>query len=84
MANSLVKVSNDSICEAIKFLISETQNHDGSFREVGSIIHGEMVVRANNINSITYLLSLSINKIMLMLIVMIMMADGWFFVCIHV
>ncbi|KAE8300816.1 Complement C3 Complement C3 beta chain Complement C3 alpha chain [Larimichthys crocea] len=43
MANSLVKVSNDSICEAIKFLISETQNHDGSFREVGSIIHGEMV-----------------------------------------
>ncbi|KAG8015207.1 Complement C3 [Nibea albiflora] len=43
MANGLVKVSNDHICEAIDYLMSKTQNDDGSFGELGSIIHGEMI-----------------------------------------
>ncbi|XP_054460442.1 complement C3-like [Anoplopoma fimbria] len=42
MANSLVAVQNNDICEAIKFLILKTQKPDGEFTEVGILIHGEM------------------------------------------
>lgn len=45
MANSLVAVPNNMICEAVKFLILNTQQPDGSFKEVGKVYHGEMIVR---------------------------------------
>nr|XP_046262998.1 complement C3-like isoform X2 [Scatophagus argus] len=43
MASSLVQIGNDVICGAVKFLISNTQRADGSFTEVGTVIHGEMI-----------------------------------------
>ncbi|XP_033961667.1 complement C3-like [Pseudochaenichthys georgianus] len=43
MANSLVAVQSPHICEAIKFLILKAQQPDGLFREVGRVIHGEMI-----------------------------------------
>lgn len=45
MANNLVAVPNNMICEAVKFLILNTQQPDGIFKEVGTMIHGEMIVR---------------------------------------
>lgn len=45
MANNLVAVPNDMICGAVKFLIMNTQQPDGMFKEVGTMIHGEMIVR---------------------------------------
>lgn len=45
MANTLVAVPNNMICEAVKFLILHTQQPDGIFREVGKVAHGEMIVR---------------------------------------
>uniref|UniRef100_A0A8C9ZQH0 Anaphylatoxin-like domain-containing protein n=1 Tax=Sander lucioperca TaxID=283035 RepID=A0A8C9ZQH0_SANLU len=45
MANNLVAVQNEHICEAIKFLILRAQQPHGLFREVGTVIHGEMIVR---------------------------------------
>uniref|UniRef100_A0A671XKJ9 Anaphylatoxin-like domain-containing protein n=1 Tax=Sparus aurata TaxID=8175 RepID=A0A671XKJ9_SPAAU len=47
MATNLVAVKNNTICDAVEFLISK-QKSDGSFREDGTIIHGEMIVRAQN------------------------------------
>uniref|UniRef100_A0A671YCB2 NTR domain-containing protein n=1 Tax=Sparus aurata TaxID=8175 RepID=A0A671YCB2_SPAAU len=41
MANNLVAVQPDLICDAVKFLINAQQD-DGMFREVGVVIHGEM------------------------------------------
>lgn len=46
MANTLVAVSNDVICDAIKFLILRAQQPNGMFIEVGRVSHGEMIVRA--------------------------------------
>ncbi|KAF1394913.1 hypothetical protein PFLUV_G00006060, partial [Perca fluviatilis] len=43
MANNLVAVQSQHICEAIKFLILKAQQPDGLFREVGKVIHGEMI-----------------------------------------
>uniref|UniRef100_A0A8D0DD34 Complement C3-like n=1 Tax=Sander lucioperca TaxID=283035 RepID=A0A8D0DD34_SANLU len=43
MANNLVAVKEEHICEAIKFLILNVQQPHGSFREVGTVIHGEMI-----------------------------------------
>nr|AHF81487.1 complement component pro-C3-1 [Trematomus bernacchii] len=43
MANNLVAVQSPHICEAIKFLILRAQQPDGLFREVGTVIHGEMI-----------------------------------------
>ncbi|XP_074487252.1 complement C3-like [Sebastes fasciatus] len=43
MANSLVAVQSKDICEAVEFLILNTQQPDGLFREVGTVIHGEMI-----------------------------------------
>ncbi|KAM9363630.1 complement C3-like [Symphorus nematophorus] len=43
MASNLVEVQSDIICEAIKFLIINAQQSDGWFREIGTIIHGEMI-----------------------------------------
>ena len=45
MATNLVAVQNSTICDAVKFLISK-QKDDGTFREDGTIIHGEMIVCA--------------------------------------
>uniref|UniRef100_A0A671XMM3 Complement component c3a, duplicate 5 n=1 Tax=Sparus aurata TaxID=8175 RepID=A0A671XMM3_SPAAU len=42
MATNLVAVKNNTICDAVEFLISK-QKSDGSFREDGTIIHGEMI-----------------------------------------
>lgn len=44
MANNLVAVPNNMICEAVKFLILHAQQPDGMFREVGAVSHGEMIV----------------------------------------
>ena len=46
MANSLVAVQRNVICDAVKFLIIKAQQPDGMFREVGKVYHGEMIVRA--------------------------------------
>ncbi|XP_062243569.1 complement C3-like [Platichthys flesus] len=43
MANSLVAVQSYVICDAVKFLILNAQQPDGVFREVGRVIHGEML-----------------------------------------
>ncbi|KAJ4921748.1 hypothetical protein JOQ06_016458 [Pogonophryne albipinna] len=43
MANNLVAVQSPHVCEAIKFLILNAQQPDGLFREVGRVIHGEMI-----------------------------------------
>lgn len=46
MSNQLVAVERDVICDAVKFLILNAQQPDGMFREVGTVAHGEMIVRA--------------------------------------
>ncbi|XP_061736553.1 complement C3-like [Nerophis ophidion] len=43
MANQLVAVQRDVICDAVKFLILHAQQPDGMFREVGTVSHGEMI-----------------------------------------
>ncbi|XP_076583460.1 complement C3-like [Chaetodon auriga] len=43
MANNLVAVPNNVICDAVKFLILKAQQPDGVFREVGTVAHGEMI-----------------------------------------
>ncbi|XP_054865811.1 complement C3-like isoform X2 [Amphiprion ocellaris] len=42
MASSLVAVKSEVICDAVKFLIVNTQQPNGVFREVGGIYHREM------------------------------------------
>uniref|UniRef100_A0A672HAZ1 NTR domain-containing protein n=1 Tax=Salarias fasciatus TaxID=181472 RepID=A0A672HAZ1_SALFA len=44
MAHSLVAVQEEVICDAIKYLILNTQQPDGMFREVGIVLHAEMTV----------------------------------------
>uniref|UniRef100_A0A8D3CPR0 Complement component c3a, duplicate 5 n=1 Tax=Scophthalmus maximus TaxID=52904 RepID=A0A8D3CPR0_SCOMX len=43
MANTLVAVQSEVICDAVKFLILNAQQPDGVFREVGRVSHGEMI-----------------------------------------
>ncbi|XP_041822795.1 complement C3-like [Chelmon rostratus] len=43
MANNLVAVPNNVICDAVKFLILNAQQPDGLFRELGTVVHGEMI-----------------------------------------
>ncbi|TDH11186.1 hypothetical protein EPR50_G00058200 [Perca flavescens] len=43
MADNLVAVQKEHICEGIKFLILRAQQPDGLFREVGTVSHGEMI-----------------------------------------
>nr|XP_040041542.1 complement C3-like [Gasterosteus aculeatus aculeatus] len=43
MAYSLVSVRKNHICDAIKYLILNTQQPDGLFVEKGRVIHGEMI-----------------------------------------
>ncbi|XP_034543361.1 complement C3-like [Notolabrus celidotus] len=43
MANNLVAVESNVICNAVRFLILSAQQPDGMFREVGAVIHGEMI-----------------------------------------
>lgn len=50
MAINLVEVEGQMICDAVEFLHS-TQQPDGHFKEFGTVIHGEMIVRASNISS---------------------------------
>lgn len=45
MASSLVQIQSSVICNAVHFLIHQTQNLDGSFREVGKIYSHGMNVR---------------------------------------
>ncbi|TNM85908.1 hypothetical protein fugu_008179 [Takifugu bimaculatus] len=42
MASSLVPIESRVICNAVSFLIHQTQNSDGSFREVGRIYMSSM------------------------------------------
>ncbi|XP_070831511.1 complement C3-like [Chaetodon trifascialis] len=42
MANNLVAVPSNVICDAVKFLILNVQQPDGMFREVGRVSHREM------------------------------------------
>lgn len=46
MANNLVAVQSNIVCDAVKFLILSAQLPDGMFKEVGKVAHGEMIVRA--------------------------------------
>ncbi|XP_008300942.1 complement C3-like [Stegastes partitus] len=43
MANTLVAVQSEVICDAVKFLILKALQPDGMFKEVGRMIHGEMI-----------------------------------------
>ncbi|TNN30285.1 Complement C3 [Liparis tanakae] len=43
MANSLVTVKSEHICDSVKFLTLHTQQPNGVFVEIGRIIHGEMI-----------------------------------------
>ncbi|KAM9856754.1 complement C3-like [Aulostomus maculatus] len=43
IANNLVAVEKEKICEAIKFLVLQAQQPDGMFKELGRMIHGEMI-----------------------------------------
>uniref|UniRef100_A0A667Z865 Complement C3-like n=1 Tax=Myripristis murdjan TaxID=586833 RepID=A0A667Z865_9TELE len=43
MANNLVAVQNNVLCDAIKWLILKRQQPDGVFNEEGPIYHGEMI-----------------------------------------
>uniref|UniRef100_A0A672IMG4 Complement component c3a, duplicate 5 n=1 Tax=Salarias fasciatus TaxID=181472 RepID=A0A672IMG4_SALFA len=45
MAHGLVAVQEEHICDAIKYLILNAQQPDGMFREIGTVAHGEMIVR---------------------------------------
>uniref|UniRef100_A0A3Q3B4F4 Complement C3-like n=1 Tax=Kryptolebias marmoratus TaxID=37003 RepID=A0A3Q3B4F4_KRYMA len=46
IAYNLVAVESDHICGAVKYLILNAQQPDGMFREVGKVIHKEMMVSA--------------------------------------
>lgn len=50
MASDLVSIQNKFICEAIHFLITNTQNSDGSFREIGRVYMSSMNVRNDSTN----------------------------------
>ncbi|XP_028257105.1 complement C3a.1 isoform X2 [Parambassis ranga] len=43
MSYPLVAVQKDVICNAVKFLILTAQRPDGEFKEVGGVVHGEMI-----------------------------------------
>uniref|UniRef100_A0A3B4TXP0 Complement C3-like n=1 Tax=Seriola dumerili TaxID=41447 RepID=A0A3B4TXP0_SERDU len=43
MANSLVAVERSVICDAVKYVILNAQQPDGLFREIGGVIHREMI-----------------------------------------
>ncbi|XP_028449056.1 complement C3 [Perca flavescens] len=43
MASTLLAVQTQHICEAIRFLILNAQQPNSSFKEVGTVIHGEMI-----------------------------------------
>uniref|UniRef100_UPI003AAF2771 complement C3-like n=1 Tax=Centroberyx gerrardi TaxID=166262 RepID=UPI003AAF2771 len=51
MANKLVAVENNIICDGIKFLILRSQQPDGVFKEVGKVYHGEMIGGVRSIDS---------------------------------
>lgn len=44
MANNLVAVPDNMICDAVKFLSMKAQQPEGYFIEVGRVYHGEMIV----------------------------------------
>ncbi|KAF6739102.1 Complement C3 [Oryzias melastigma] len=43
LANNLVAIKKEHICDAVKFLILKAQQPDGLFTEVGKMYHGEMI-----------------------------------------
>lgn len=45
MANNLVAGPSNNICDAVKFMILNTQQSNGMFREVGTVAHEGMIVR---------------------------------------
>ncbi|XP_051240232.1 complement C3-like [Dicentrarchus labrax] len=51
MAKDLVIVPNHVICDAVKFLILNAQQPDGMFREVGNVLHGEMMGDVRGLDS---------------------------------
>lgn len=48
MAKSLVVIDSSVICNAVSYLIHQTQNSDGSFREVGKVYSDGMNVRKDS------------------------------------
>lgn len=50
MASNLVSIQSSVICDAIGFLITNTQNSDGSFREIGKVYMSSMNVRNDSTN----------------------------------
>ncbi|TDH11151.1 hypothetical protein EPR50_G00057950 [Perca flavescens] len=56
MADNLVAVPKEHICEAIKFLILRAQQPDGLFQEVGTVILGGMISLPGSIDkAVNYL-----------------------------
>uniref|UniRef100_A0A8C7XSP7 Anaphylatoxin-like domain-containing protein n=1 Tax=Oryzias sinensis TaxID=183150 RepID=A0A8C7XSP7_9TELE len=62
MANSLVAIRKNHICDAVRFLILRTQQPDGLFTETGKIIHGEMIVSETTDLQVFHNLAGSIDK----------------------
>ncbi|XP_058497124.1 complement C3-like [Solea solea] len=53
MSYNLVEMQKNVICDAVKFLILNAQQHDGMFREVGRVIHGAIRYGADSDASMT-------------------------------
>ncbi|XP_028319576.1 complement C3-like isoform X3 [Gouania willdenowi] len=51
MAYNLVKIQPENICDSVKFLILQSQLPDGTFREIGELIHKEMVGDIHGLDS---------------------------------
>uniref|UniRef100_A0A8C5HPH5 Complement C3-like n=1 Tax=Gouania willdenowi TaxID=441366 RepID=A0A8C5HPH5_GOUWI len=51
MAYNLVKIQPENICDSVKFLILQSQLPDGMFREIGKLIHKEMVGDVHGLDS---------------------------------
>ncbi|KAM9792656.1 complement C3-like [Neosynchiropus ocellatus] len=43
IAERLVQVKKNDICDAVKYLILNAQQPDGMFKEIGTVYHGEMI-----------------------------------------
>ncbi|XP_073327906.1 complement C3-like [Pagrus major] len=51
MATNLLTLQRNVICDAVKFLILNTQQPSGMFREVGTVIHRDMIGDVHGTNS---------------------------------
>lgn len=63
LANNLIAVQSEVICNAVRFLIVNTQQRNGMFMEVGSVSLKEILVRALISLTLTLHFNKSLHKI---------------------